>query len=169
MSELVEWLHSLPETMTDTVVIREDKKNQLARLAGGWVTSKLLGILNERKQDIRLLKLSAENFAELIALMFSGRVNTTNALKMLEEMVESGTDIDPTHLMEEKGYGQISDTTQLTAVVMEIIKNYPTQVEQYRAGKEPLLQFLKGMVMKATEGSADPIIAEEILRKALKK
>lgn len=45
-------------------------------------------------------------------------------------------------------------------IVDEIIKNYPQQVEQFKSGKEAILQFLKGMVMKATEGSADPVIAK---------
>jgi len=53
-------------------------------------------------------------------------------------------------------------------VVEEVIKNYPKQVEQFKAGKEQILQFLKGMVMKATEGAADPLVAEKLLRDKLK-
>ena len=82
-------------------------------------------------------------------------------------MVASETDIDPTHIMEEKGYGQVSDEKKLDEVIVEVIKNYPTQVEQYRAGKIAVFQFLKGMIMKATEGSADPIIVEKLLREKL--
>jgi aspartyl-tRNA(Asn)/glutamyl-tRNA(Gln) amidotransferase subunit B len=70
--------------------------------------------------------------------------------------------------MEEKGYGQVNDENKLGLVIDEVIKNYPAQVNQFKAGKEPILQFLKGMVMKATEGSADPIIAEKLLRDKLK-
>ena len=167
MSELVDWLYSLPETNKDSDQIKEEKNNKLARLAGGWITSKLLGILHDRKIDIRLLKISPENFAELITLIYSNRVNATNGLKILTEMINAGANIDPTHIMEEKGYGQVSDTAKISAVVAEVIRSYPKQVEQFKAGKEPILQFLKGMVMKATEGSADPTVAESLLRKKL--
>ena len=83
-------------------------------------------------------------------------------------MLDSNTDIDPTHIMEEKGYGQVSDENKLEEIILEVIKNYPAQVEQFKSGKDPIIKFLLGMVMKATEGSADPIIAEKILRERLK-
>jgi len=167
-TELIEWLHSLPENKKTTDKIVEDKRQQLGRLTGGWIASKLMGAMAERKIDIRILKLKAENFAELMALVYSGRVNSTNAQKILIEMLDNNTDTDPTHIMEEKGYGQISDESQLGTVIDEVIKNNPVQVEQYRAGKEPLLQFLKGMAMKATEGSADPQVVEKLLKEKLK-
>lgn len=113
MTELVEWLHNLSESKTDTDEIKRNKQQQIARLAGGWITSKLVGAMAERKIDIKILKLKPENFAELIALIYSNRVNSTNAQKILNEMLDSGVDLDPTHVMEEKGYGQISDEGKL--------------------------------------------------------
>lgn len=168
MSELLEWFRSLPETKDAGEAAVTEKKSALARLAGGWITSKLLGILNERSETIKDLKISAENFAELLTLISAGRVNSTNGLKILSEMVAAGTDIDPTHLMESKGYGQKSDAGELNAIIADVIKRYPAQVAQFKAGKEPVLQFLKGMVMKATEGSADPAVAEQLLREQLR-
>ena len=169
MSELTDWLYSLSETTTDTATIKEQKKNKIARLAGGWITSKLLGLLNEKKMNIRILKISAENFAELVALVYSGRVNSTNAQKILGEMLDAGTDIDPTHIMEEKGYGLVSDENKINDAVQEVIRANPKQAAEFRAGKEPLIHFLKGMVMKTTEGGADPAVAEKLLREQLKK
>jgi aspartyl-tRNA(Asn)/glutamyl-tRNA(Gln) amidotransferase subunit B len=83
-------------------------------------------------------------------------------------MVSADTDKDPTHILEDKGWGQVSDENKLGEVVEEVIKSYPAQVAQFKAGKEPILQFLKGMVMKATEGSADPGVVEKLLREKLK-
>jgi len=168
MSELTEWLRSLPETHKEGEAIAEGKHAQLAKLAGGWLTSKLMGAMAERKIDIRILKLKPENFAEFITLIHAGRINSTNAQKLLADMLDSNVDMDPTHIMEEKGYGQIADENALGAVVDEVIKNNPKQVEQYKAGKIPLLQFLKGMAMKATEGSADPQVVEKLLKEKLK-
>jgi aspartyl-tRNA(Asn)/glutamyl-tRNA(Gln) amidotransferase subunit B len=168
MTELIEWLHDLSLSKTDTDEIKRNKQQQIARLAGGWITTRLMGAMSERKIDIRILKLKPENFAELIALIYSNRVNSTNAQKILNEMLDSGVDLDPTHVMEEKGYGQISDEDKLFVIIDEVIKNYPQQVEQFKNGKEAILQFLKGMVMKATEGSADPVVAEKLLREKMK-
>ena len=162
ISELAAWLEALPETEQ-----KPESPSTLAKLAGGWITGKLTGILNETGKNSTDLKMSPENFAELIALMHAGRVNATNGLKILNEMVASPVDLDPTHIMEEKGYGQVSDEGQLTRVIAEVIKNYPAQVEQYKAGKTAVFQFLKGMVMKATEGSADPAVIEKLLQEQL--
>lgn len=168
MSELIEWLRHLDESKTDTDTILKNKQQQLARLSGGWITSKLVGAMAERKIDIKILRLKPENFAELIALIYANRVNSTNAQKILIEMLDSGVDLDPTHVMEEKGYGQISDEAKLMPFIDQIITNHPEQVTQFKNGKETILQFLKGMVMKATEGAADPMVVEKLLREKMK-
>jgi aspartyl-tRNA(Asn)/glutamyl-tRNA(Gln) amidotransferase subunit B len=162
MSELYDWTNSL-EDIKDKTKLKRD----LAKLAGGWITSKLMGAMAERKIDIRILKLKPENFAELIALIYTNRVNSTNAQKILVEMLESGVDKDPTHIMEEKGYGQVSDENKVGIIVDEVIKNYPQQVAQFKAGKEPIIKFLIGMAMKATEGSADPTVVEKLLKEKI--
>lgn len=168
MSELIEWIHSMPENKTTTDDIAQNKKQQLARLAGGWITTKLVGAMAERKIDIRILKLKPENFAELITLVYTNRVNSTNAQKILSDMLDNNTDYDPTHIMEEKGYGQISDEKQLISIIEQTIDAYPEQVQQFKSGKEPILKFLIGMIMKATEGSADPKVVEKLFREKLK-
>ncbi len=168
MSELIDWLYALPEVKGETDEIKEEKKQKIARLAGGWITSKLMGMLNERKIDIRILKVSPENIAELVALVYANRVNSTNAQKILAEMIDSGTNLDPTHIMEEKGYGQVSDSGAIEGFVDTVIHQYPEQVAQFKAGKDPLIKFLIGMVMKASEGSADPVVVEKVLREKLK-
>ncbi|MBD3311074.1 MAG: Asp-tRNA(Asn)/Glu-tRNA(Gln) amidotransferase subunit GatB [Candidatus Magasanikbacteria bacterium] len=169
MSELVDWLYSLPEVKGESDKIKEDKKNKIARLAGGWLTSKLTGIMSEKNKVIADIKLSAENFAELIALVYTNKVNSTNAQKILLEMVEAETDKDPTHIMEEKGYGQVSDERELSKIISDTIKSYPKQVEEYKSGKEAVLKFLVGMVMKATEGTADPQVVDKLLKEQLSK
>lgn len=167
MSELIEWLASLPESKNITNEMTLQKQKELAKLAGGWITTKLMGAMAEKKIDIRILKIKPENFAELVALIYAGRVNSTNAQKILVEMLESGVDKDPTHIMEEKGYGQISDESAIGKIINEVIRSYPEQVAQFKAGKEPIIKFLLGMIMRASEGSADPAVAEKLLREKL--
>ena len=174
ISSLHDWLHSMPETQTCELVSSQDKAEickpaqEMVRLAGGWLTTKLMGALKERNKILSDIKFSAENFAELVALIYAGRINSTNAQKILSEMVDSSVDLDPSHVMEEKGYGQISDPDKLLPIVEDVIKNNPKQVADFKAGKEPLIKFLVGMVMKATEGCADPVVAEKMLRGNIK-
>ncbi len=176
MTELSDWLHSMPETHdcihknvpnSDRPAVCKTSQDA-ARLAGGWLTTKLMGAMNERSIDIRVLKVRPENFAELVALIYSGKVNSTNAQKILADMLDSGVDLDPTHIMEEKGYGLVSDEGKIGTVIDEVIKNYPEQVTQFKSGKEPIIKFLIGMAMKATEGSADPSVVEKMLREKLR-
>ncbi|MFA7315152.1 MAG: Asp-tRNA(Asn)/Glu-tRNA(Gln) amidotransferase subunit GatB, partial [Candidatus Magasanikbacteria bacterium] len=163
MSELNEWLDSIPESEDKA----ESVPQKVSRLAGGWITSKLLGIFKEKNMSIVDIKFSPENFAELIALIYNNKVNATNAYKILLIMVGIDVDKDPTHILEEKGWGQVSDSGQIETLVEDVINNYPDQVAQFRAGKETVIRFLIGMVMKASEGSADPKIVEEVLLKKL--
>ncbi len=170
-SELLNWLEDLKNNPLVEKSLKKDAgtpSQQLARLCGGLLTTKLVGAMSERKIDIKILKIKPENFAELIALIFTNQLNSTNGQKVLAEMLDSGVDMDPTHIMQEKGYGQVNDENKLGVIVDEVIKNYPDQAAQFKAGKEPLLQFLKGMVMRASEGSADPVVAEKLLREKLK-
>ena len=167
MSELTEWLRTYPDARDTDEDARQAHRTNHAKLVGGWLTSKLMGLLIEDKKTLVDISFTAENFAELITLLHTDKVNSTNAQKILLEMVKSDTDIDPTHLMEEKGYGQITDQAVLEQVVIEVIASYPTQVEQFRSGKEAVIRFLIGMGMKATEGSADPSAIEALLRKHL--
>ncbi len=163
MSELSGWLDSMPESED----IAENVPQKISRLAGGWITSKLLGIIKEKGMSILDVKFSAENFAELVALIYNNKVNTTNAYKILLIMIGLDIDKDPTHILEEKGWGQVSDSNKIEIFVEEVIKNYPDQVAQVKAGKDTVIKFLIGMVMKASEGSADPTVVEKVLRDKL--
>jgi aspartyl-tRNA(Asn)/glutamyl-tRNA(Gln) amidotransferase subunit B len=66
------------------------------------------------------------------------------------------------------GDGQITDTLELESLVDQVLAKNPQQVEDYRGGKEGLLGFFVGQVMKETEGRANPKLVNELLREKLK-
>jgi aspartyl-tRNA(Asn)/glutamyl-tRNA(Gln) amidotransferase subunit B len=167
MSELSMWILDWSGKQGLGEDVLAHKKLQIARLASAWMINKLQAILNQKNITLADMKLSAENFAEFISLVFLEKINSTNAQKLLLDMLESNVDADPTHIMDEKGYGKISDLGQLGIIIDGVISEYPLQVEQFRAGKDPVIKFLIGMVMKASQGSGDPILIEELLRKKL--
>jgi aspartyl-tRNA(Asn)/glutamyl-tRNA(Gln) amidotransferase subunit B len=75
---------------------------------------------------------------------------------------------DANAIIESKGLKQITDTGAIEALVNEVIANNPQQVEQFKAGKEKVLGFFVGQIMKATQGKANPAQVNELLRKKLK-
>ncbi|MCI0660548.1 MAG: Asp-tRNA(Asn)/Glu-tRNA(Gln) amidotransferase GatCAB subunit B, partial [Acidobacteria bacterium] len=75
----------------------------------------------------------------------------------------------PAEIVEEKGLVQISDTTAIEKIVDEVIAANPKQLEHYRSGKESLLGFFVGQVIKASGGKANPQAVNEILKKKLER
>jgi aspartyl-tRNA(Asn)/glutamyl-tRNA(Gln) amidotransferase subunit B len=66
------------------------------------------------------------------------------------------------------GDGQITDTSELESLIDNVLAENPQQVEDYRGGKEGLLGFFVGQVMRQTEGRANPQLVNELLRQKLK-
>jgi len=163
-SELDAWLGSLPEEEKNIEIKKEKKK--IAKLVSGWLLSKLGGVMKANAIDIRILKVSPENFAELITLLATGKLSGKNGMVVLEEMVASG--IDPSHVMEDKKLGRLDDESLIADAVDTVIKNHPDEASRFKAGEKQLLKFFIGMVIKETEGNADPGVVKNILGVKLK-
>ena len=119
----------------------------------------------DNKIDIRRLKITPENFAEFITLIYQNKISGPTALKILEEMMAAGG--DPSQIMETKNLGQISDADELEKIIDMLLAEHPDEAAEYKKGKVALLQFFIGQVMKKTQGKANPKIAEEIIKKKL--
>ena len=163
-SELDAWLNSLPEEERKKETKKEKKK--IAKLVSGWLLTKLGGIMKANAIDIRILKVSPENFAELITLLATGKLSGKNGMIVLETMVESGA--DPSQIMEEQSLGQMEDESLIADAVDRVLTNHPEEVARFKAGEEQLLKFLIGMCIKETEGKADPGVVKNILGVKLK-
>jgi aspartyl-tRNA(Asn)/glutamyl-tRNA(Gln) amidotransferase subunit B len=152
-SELHAWLDSLPDLQGAAEEIMEKERVRIGKLVASWILTKLLGALAERGDDVRIMKVDAENFAELLTLIAIGKLNQKGGMTVLEEMLESGA--DPSHVMEEKRLGKMDDAGAIAEAVDRVLENFPAEVARYKGGEKQLLQFLIGMVMKETEGAAD--------------
>ncbi len=143
------------------------QKKRLAKTAGNWITSELLKHLNADNKRIGDLKLSAENFAELICLVYQDKINSSAGQRILTEMYRNGG--DPTDIMKLMGLEQMDNTEEIEIVAQKIIENNSEQTKAYRGGKTNLLQFFVGQIMAETDGKVNPKIAREILEKLLGK
>lgn len=115
----------------------------------------------ERAIDIRILKITPENFAEFITLIATKKLNTATAMKVLTEMLETGT--DPSHVMEDRQLGQMDDESAIAEVINRVLEQHPQEVLRYQQGETQLIKFFLGLIMKETEGNADPALAKNIL------
>jgi len=113
------------------------------------------------------IKITPENFAELIYLTFIGEISSSGAQEVLKEMFVGGG--DPSQIIESKNLKQVSDEKELEMAAENVIKNNPRAVEDYKKGKETALQFLVGQIMRETKGKANPKVAASLIHKILKK
>ncbi|MBI4122311.1 MAG: Asp-tRNA(Asn)/Glu-tRNA(Gln) amidotransferase subunit GatB [Parcubacteria group bacterium] len=143
----------------------EKEKGKLVKSAAGWLTSKLLKLLADKGQSLADTKATPENFAELIVMLQTNAINSSTGQKVLEFMNEKGG--DPSNIVADNNWGQISDTGALDAIVAQVINANAKSVADYKAGKQNALQFLLGQVMKESKGKANPQTATELLKKSL--
>lgn len=160
-SEVIEWVHSKEGTQKESDTARK----KILKLSSNWLLSELLGLLKAEKIGISEVKISAENFAELVSMVYAGVVNSSAGQIILKEMYETGN--DPSDIMNEKGLKQVDDVDALSVVCDEVIAENPEIIEQIKNGKETAIQFLMGQVMRKTQGSANPKTATDLLRKKI--
>lgn len=152
----------------------ERQKKKLAKISANWLIHELFKHLREDNLTIKDIKITPENFAELITLVYQGKINSSAAQKILEAMYsrscakEPMESCDPSDIMVNMGLEQIDDEAELEKTIKDIINKNAKQVDEYKAGKENVFQFLVGQAMAATKGKANPKIAAEILKKLLK-
>ncbi|HJP03449.1 MAG: Asp-tRNA(Asn)/Glu-tRNA(Gln) amidotransferase GatCAB subunit B [Chromatiales bacterium] len=135
------------------------------RLAANWVAGELGAALNRDGLDITASKVSAASLAGLLNRIHDNTISGKIAKEVFAAMWDEGGEADA--IIESRGLEQITDSGELEATVDQVIADNPEQVEQYRAGKEKVLGFLVGQVMKATQGKANPAKVNEILRAKL--
>lgn len=136
-----------------------------AKLAANWVSGTLFGLMNEAGASIEELKFSSEDMATLLDLLAGGEINAAGARQVLGEQFKNGG--DPAEIVERRSLKQISDSKQLAGWVSEAIEANPRQVEDYLNGKEGVLNWLFGQVMRAAGGKANPQKVRDELNRQL--
>ncbi len=136
-----------------------------ARLAATWVMGDLAAALNRTALEIQGSPVDAAMLGGLLQRILDETLSGKIAKQVFEAMWAGEGTAD--EIIQARGLKQISDSAELEAIVDEVIAANPKQVEQFRAGKEKLLGFFVGQVMKATRGQANPKQVNALLRKRL--
>jgi aspartyl-tRNA(Asn)/glutamyl-tRNA(Gln) amidotransferase subunit B len=159
-SELREWIE-----VESQKTLKEDEFKKIIKLASNYLISDILGLLAGKEFIETELKITPENFAEFIKMIYKGEVSSKVAKMVLRDMFNTGS--DPSSVIESNNWGQMKDDGEMEKIVKEIILKNPKAVEDYKAGKSNALQFLAGQVMATTRGTAKPEKIQELLKKIL--
>ena len=129
----------------------------------------VLRLVQERKLDEALVigdwPVAPANLAAMVKLIDDDTISGKIAKTVFEEMVETGS--GPDRIVEEKGLVQVTDEGAILAEIDRVLAANAEKVAEYRAGKEKLLGFFVGQIMKATQGKANPRKVNELLKERL--
>jgi len=158
------WLTQEPETAAyfEAVVAAGGD----AKLSANWVMGELSAALNRDERAITDSPVTPDQLAGLIARLQDDTLSSRTAKTLFEGLWAGEGEVD--EIIEARGLKQVSDTGELKAIVERVVADNPGQVEQFRAGKDKVLGFFVGQVMKATQGKANPKQVNELLQEALK-
>jgi len=136
-----------------------------AKAIANWLLSELLGALNRDGRSIADCPVPPGHLAALVKLVDAGTISGKQAKEVFADVYATGA--APDAVVEQKGLRQISDTGEIERIAAEVIAKNPKQVEQYRAGKESVLGFFVGQVLKASGGKANPQVTSDVVKKLL--
>ena len=130
-----------------------------------WLMNDVMRLINDQNLEPANMRLTPQFLAELLKLVDEGTINITTGKALLEQVQESGK--APAQLVEEQGLAQVRDDAAIREVCQKIIESNPDEVSSYRGGKEGLMGWFVGQVMREMRGKADAKLAKEVLKKIL--
>ncbi len=133
--------------------------------AANWMMADLLRLLKEKGMEPKEMLFAPETLAAIIEMVSDGKLNRGTASKVFEAVFDNNG--DPAAYVKDHGLEQINDTGLVESTVAEILAANPSQVIEYRGGKEKLFGFFVGQCMRALKGKADPKAVNEVLRRQL--
>ena len=164
--DLAEYFENVVSELLEKIEAGEVKaeKAKALKLAANYVITELRKHLSEHGHGVADLKITPENYAELIGIVADGKINSTAAQTVLLEMYKTGG--DPSQIIEEKNLAQM-DGEAMEKIVDKVLSDNEASVNDYKAGKDNALKFLMGQVMKETGGKANPSAAMESIKKKI--
>jgi aspartyl-tRNA(Asn)/glutamyl-tRNA(Gln) amidotransferase subunit B len=135
------------------------------KTVSNWVMGELARELNNAGTDVSASPVSPERLVSLLQLVDKGTISLKVARDMFPEFYGSGRPAD--EIVREKGLTQLSDEGELEKIISDVLEKNSAQVAQYKGGRQQVLGYLVGQVMKASGGKANPGKVNELLKKKL--
>ncbi|MCZ6797752.1 MAG: Asp-tRNA(Asn)/Glu-tRNA(Gln) amidotransferase GatCAB subunit B, partial [Gammaproteobacteria bacterium] len=139
---------------------------ELANQLANWIVGGLTGALYQSDLDIQDSPVTPEMLSGLLQRISDNTISGKIAKQVFEAMWRGEGSAD--EIIEARGLKQITDSGAIESLIDEVIAANPDQVEQFRAGKEKVLGFFVGQIMKQSKGKANPGQVNQRLRDKLK-
>ena len=136
-----------------------------AKHTANWIMGELFAALNRDDLAIEACPIRPEQLGQLVQRIVDGTLSGKLAKQVFQSMWSSGRDADD--IIASEGMRQVSDTNLIEVAVREVLEHNPDQIAQLRAGKDKVLGFLVGQVMKKTGGKANPALVNQLIKAAL--
>lgn len=154
-------------------ILKLVKDEKLQKLSVNYITSDIAGQVKKEKEIKTELHdfINIDQFVEIINLIGTEELSSRGAKDMIAVLWKGDEELrskKAKDIAEEKGLIIKADPEFLNNIIKLVLKNNPTQVDDYKEGKEALLMYLVGKVMKEGKGAINPAVAQEALKIALK-
>lgn len=162
----------------DATVIVKDKKvseyfekcielGMNPKTCANWIISIILAYLNKTESSIESLYLTPKMLKEITKLVEDGKISSKQAKQVFSKVVEDKK--DPLKIIDELGIKQTSDDGAIREIVKGILDNNAKLIAEYKGGRNNVLDFFVGQVMKATRGQANPMMTTSIIKEEIEK
>jgi len=135
------------------------------KTASNWIMGDLLRELKDENKEVGQSALRPQHLAAILKMIEQGTISGTMAKTLFKEVYRTGK--DPQAVVRDQGMLQLSDPSALTQIIDRVLASNPTELAAFRGGKEKLLSFFVGEVMKASQGKANPAKVNELLKEKL--
>jgi aspartyl-tRNA(Asn)/glutamyl-tRNA(Gln) amidotransferase subunit B len=146
--------------------VNRKTKNVSPKAIANWMLGDLFSLLKTRGEALDQARVTPEALAELVELVSAGEINPSTGRGVLAEMFESGKRAG--EIVAAQGLKQVSDTGLIAEIVRQTLEENPNEVSSFRLGKETVMNWLFGQVMKQAAGQANPQVVRAELEKQLK-
>lgn len=154
-----------PETAEFFEAAAAGLSGKAAQTVANLVVNELAAYLKGVGVALAASGIAPAQVASLAKLLAEDAISSNQAHEVFEAMAESGD--DPAKIVDERGMRQVSDTSALQPIVDEVLAACSDQAQQYRDGNQKVIGFLVGQCMKASRGTGNPKLFNELLRKSL--
>ena len=137
------------------------------QLVTNWILSEVIGVLNRENLEINAFQIEPTQLASLLSRIEDNTISSKIAKNLFNQLLTSDETVD--QMIKQQGLEQITDEGSINEYVAEVLNEFSDQKDQYLAGKEQVLGFLVGQVMKRTQGKANPKMVNELIINQIKK
>ncbi|MFC1501898.1 Asp-tRNA(Asn)/Glu-tRNA(Gln) amidotransferase subunit GatB [bacterium] len=136
-------------------------KTKDVRQTSNWIKGEIFHLLRENRCNIQDLKVRPQHLARLIRMVCDGDLSSTSGKAVLHEISRTGE--EPDSIVKRLGIQQLSDPVEIEQAIQTVMDQHDNVVQKYIQGKESVLGYLVGQVLRLTEGKANPQIVNTIL------